>query len=63
MQDIIVRALIIGASIGLLLGLTGYVEPGRAVALGMIAGFLAGLTKYRLLKARKKGERESGDSQ
>jgi H+/Cl- antiporter ClcA len=56
MQEIIVRALIIGASVGLLLGLLDIVPPGRAIALGMIAGFLAGLTRAKLQKGKKKGD-------
>lgn len=60
MQDIIVRSLIIGASVGLLLGLLNIVPPGRAIALGMIAGFLAGLTRYKVQKGRKSGD--GGDS-
>lgn len=60
MMDIIVKALIVGASVGLLLGLFGIVDPGRAVALGMIAGFLAGLTKAKLTKAR--GRKESDNA-
>lgn len=63
MQDIIVRSLTIGASVGLLLGLLGIVDAGRAVALGMIAGFLAGLTKYKLQQARKRGERERDNAE
>jgi H+/Cl- antiporter ClcA len=60
MQDIIVRSLIIGASVGLLLGLLNIVPPGRAIALGMIAGFLAGLTRYKVQKGRKR--EDGGDS-
>jgi hypothetical protein len=63
MLDIIVRSLIIGASVGLLLGLTGVVPPGRAIAWGMIAGFLAGLTKAKLQKARKSQEDDDGNVQ
>lgn len=46
MSNHIVRGIIIGGSVGLLLGLLG-MHLGRAIALGMIGGFFAGITLER----------------
>jgi hypothetical protein len=51
-KNYIVRGIIIGASAGILLSFTGYVEMGRGAALGMIGGFIAGLT----LAKRRQGK-------
>jgi hypothetical protein len=48
----IVHGVILGGSIGLIGGWFG-MDPGRAVLLGLICGFLAGWTKYQLDRRRK----------
>ena len=52
----IVRGILIGGSVGVLAGLVMDMHLGRAMALGMIAGFLAGITMERR-RARNKGDR------
>ena len=48
-MDYIVRGILIGGSLGVLVGITGVVAVDifRSAGLGMIAGFLAGLTLAR----------------
>jgi len=54
MERYIVRGILIGGAIGLMASWFGY--PGLfALGLGMIAGFLAGVTRYILEK--RKAER------
>lgn len=50
-KNYIVRGIVIGASAGILLSFTGYVDMARGAALGMIGGFVAGIT---LAKRRQK---------
>jgi len=54
MDSHIVRGILIGGSIGVLAGVFGVVDMARGAALGMIAGFFAGLT---LEKKRDKQRR------
>jgi gas vesicle protein len=56
LQSYIVRGILIGGSIGVFAGLFGLFDIARGAALGMIAGFFAGLTleKKRERERRKK---------
>jgi len=56
MTDMLARGILIGGSIGALAGLFG-MDPARAMLLGLVAGFLAGLTRYKLQKKRKEKDR------
>lgn len=50
-KDAIVRGIIMGGSIGLIAGWFG-MNPSRALALGLICGLLAGVTKAFVDKKR-----------
>lgn len=52
----IVRGILIGGSLGVFGWLILDTDPGRSIALGMIGGFLAGLTMAR------RAEKKDGDS-
>ena len=56
MTEMLARGILIGGSIGAVAGLFG-MDPARALLLGLGAGFLAGLTRYKLQKKRKGKER------
>lgn len=56
MQDAIVRGILIGGSLGVAGTWFMDMDPMRAVGLGLIAGFLAGLTRY-LLRRKRNGDR------
>jgi hypothetical protein len=62
MNDAIARGILIGGSIGLLLGLTGIVSPGRALGLGLIAGFLAAITRIKLQSGMNRKKEKGGNS-
>jgi len=49
----ILRGVILGGSIGLIAGWTG-MHAGRALALGILCGLLAGLTKFFMDKKKNK---------
>jgi hypothetical protein len=44
MANYIVRGILIGGSLGVFGALFGLVDMGRGIALGMVGGFVAGLT-------------------
>ncbi len=50
-KDAIVRGIILGGSIGLIAGWAG-MNPPRALALGLVCGLLAGVTKALVDKKR-----------
>lgn len=52
MEDAIVRGILIGGSLGLIGTWFLDMDPIRAVGLGLIAGFLAGFTRYRMRRKR-----------
>ncbi len=58
MERYIVRGILIGAAIGLMASWFGY-PLLFSTGLGMIGGFLAGVTRYAI--ERKRAEREDGD--
>jgi F0F1-type ATP synthase assembly protein I len=49
----IIRGVIIGGSIGFIATWFGVLHPGNALILGLLAGFLAGLTSTISQKRRK----------
>lgn len=49
----VLRGLLIGGSVGMIAGWFGY-DPGQALALGLISGLFAGLTKRWMDKKKKK---------
>lgn len=51
--EALMKGLLIGGSVGLIASWFMNMEPGRAMFLGFIAGFLAGLTSWRLAKSRR----------
>jgi hypothetical protein len=52
MQDAIVRGILTGGALGLIGTWFLDMDPMRAVGLGLIAGFLAGYTSYRMRRKR-----------
>lgn len=55
MQDAIVRGILIGGSLGIVGTWFMDMDPIRAVGLGLIAGFLAGITRY-LARRKRNGD-------
>lgn len=55
--DYLVRGILIGGSLGVFAALLGFVDMGRGLALGMVAGFAAGFTMA------KKREKETDKNQ
>lgn len=53
LTDSVVRGIIVGGSIGAIAGWF-FMDIGRAIGLGLIMGFLAGLTHARLTSKRKR---------
>jgi len=58
--EALARGVMIGGSVGVLGGLF-FLDFHRALALGLISGFFAALTRLRLKKRRKPGP--SGDAE
>ncbi len=57
--NFVVRGIFIGASIGVLGYLVGFLPNlPRAIALGMVPGFVAGITLARSYKAKQNNEDE-----
>ncbi|KUJ96858.1 MAG: hypothetical protein PWR24_65 [Desulfonauticus sp.] len=52
-SEVLFRAVIVGGSIGLIASWFGF-DPARALALGILSGFFAGLTKVIADKKKKK---------
>jgi len=52
-NDVLYRAIVLGASIGLIASWFG-LDPGRSLALGIISGLAAGLTRILILKTKAK---------
>jgi hypothetical protein len=53
MLDLIVRSILIGGALGLIGTWFLDIDPLRAVGYGLMAGFLAGLTRHRLRSRRR----------
>ncbi|SDN79951.1 hypothetical protein SAMN04488516_10756 [Desulfonauticus submarinus] len=51
-SEVLFRAVILGASIGLIASWFG-LDPARSLALGVFSGFFAGLTRVFILKNKK----------
>lgn len=57
--NFVVRGILIGASIGVLGYLVGFLSSlPRAIALGMVPGFVAGITLARAHKAKNDDDEE-----
>lgn len=52
MQEAMVRGILIGGALGLMGVWFLDIDPIRSVGLGLIAGFLAGFTRYRMRRRR-----------
>jgi len=46
-KNYLIRGILIGGSLGVFAGLLGWMDMARGAALGMVGGFLAGLTLAR----------------
>ncbi len=53
-KNYIVRGIVLGASVGVLVSLFGVTDMARGAALGMIAGFAAGLTLAKRQQKKNK---------
>jgi F0F1-type ATP synthase assembly protein I len=60
MQEALVRGILIGGAVGVIGTWFLDIDPIRAVGWGLIAGFLAGATAWRV-RRRKGGNDRSGD--
>lgn len=60
--NFVVRGIFIGASVGVLGYLIGFLPNlPRAIALGMVPGFVAGITFARAYKSKKKDDNSSSE--
>ena len=58
--NFVVRGIFIGASIGIIGYLVGFLPNlPRAIALGMVPGFVAGITLARSYKAKQKKDEDN----
>ena len=62
LSDYLVRGILIGGSLGVFAGLAGFVEMARGAGLGMIMGFIAGLTLARREEIRRE-QKKNNDSE
>jgi len=52
-SDVLYRTIVLGASIGLIASWFG-LDPGRSLALGIVSGLAAGVTRVLILKTKSR---------
>lgn len=59
LSDYLVRGILIGGSLGVLAGVFNFMDMARGAGLGMIMGFIAGLTLARREEIRREQDKKN----